>query len=69
MSAPSPVLPAPQSSTYESSGSSGPRVPEARRDGWLDAGWGLLIALLLLSLLVISASPGRADRGFIYVDF
>lgn len=66
MSAPSPVLPAPQLSTQ---GSRGPGVPGARRDGWLDASWGLLIALLLLSLLVISASPGRADRGFIYVDF
>jgi len=37
---------------------------------WLcDAAWGLAIALLVATLVVLSASPQRAERGFIYVDF
>jgi len=40
------------------------------RSAWpCDAAWGLVIALLVATLVVLSASPQRADRGFIYVDF
>lgn len=38
--------------------------------GWLlDAAWGLVLAGVVTLLLLLSASPHRADRGFIYVDF
>ncbi|MBL9009046.1 MAG: hypothetical protein JNJ46_32595 [Myxococcales bacterium] len=34
-----------------------------------DTVWGVVIALVIALLLILSASPDRADRGFIYVDF
>jgi len=38
--------------------------------GWsVDFAYGLGIAGLVLLLLIFSASPFRADRGFIYIDF
>lgn len=43
---------------------------EVRPPSWfMDSAWGLTIALIVLVLLVFSASPFRSDRGFIYIDF